>query len=242
MTPSFRPRRNAPLPVLRFVFVLFVAAVFAFVVGTRAVRPPVRPAHSSSGRVIPGMATNPAWMERPERVREEAPDRALALIGIGPGMRVADVGAGSGYMTIRIAALVGPGGRVYANEIQPAMLRLISARVRQERLTNVELVQGTADDARLPADTLDIVLLVDVYHELQHPQPMLQSIRRSLNDHGRLVLIEYRLEDPTVPIIDTHRMSVAGLRAEIEPEGFTLDQVIEELPLQHIVAFRKSTH
>src|SRR5262249_28183461 len=153
--------------------------------------------------------------DRPEREEEEGPERALDLIGIAPKMVVADVGAGTGYMTVRLARRVGPAGKVYANDLQPAMLQLIQDKVLSEQLANVELVQGTEDDARLPAGALDLVLLVDVYHELRHPQRMLQSLQRALKLNGRLVLVEYRKEDPSIPIADTHRMSVAEVRTEV---------------------------
>lgn len=227
----------------RFIALLILASGLAFAVGTRSLSlrsAPTRSVqtHPVTGRVVPGMATNGAWMDRRERSIEEEPDRALALIGIEPGMTVADIGAGTGYMTARLASLVGASGHVFANEIQPAMLRTLAERVRQQQLTNVEVVAGAVDDVHLPAASVDVALLVDVYHELQKPQPIVQSIRRALRAEGRLVVIEYRQEDPRLAIAPTHRMSVAGLRAEIEPEGFRLDSVIEELPRQHIVAFR----
>jgi ubiquinone/menaquinone biosynthesis C-methylase UbiE len=178
-------------------------------------------------------------MERAAREREEEPDRALALIGVEPGMVVADVGAGSGYMTMRLAALVAPTGKVDANDIQPEMLRRVETAAAGRGLKNVAVVQGAEDDARLPEDTLDIAVLVDVYHELRVPQPMLRSIGRALKAAGRLVLLEYRQEDPTLPIAGAHRTSVKALRTEIEPEGFVFDRTIEELPRQHIVVFRK---
>jgi ubiquinone/menaquinone biosynthesis C-methylase UbiE len=196
-------------------------------------------AHPLTGRVIPGVATDTAWLDRAEREREETPDRALELIGITPGMTIADIGAGTGYMTVRVARLVGPNGRVYANDLQPAMLREIEAKTRQQQLGNVEIVQGTEDDARLPLNGVDLALMVDVYHEFRQPQAMLQSIRRSLRPNGRLILIEYRKEDPRIPIADTHRLSVAEARAELEAEGFVFERVIEGLPRQHIIVFRK---
>jgi ubiquinone/menaquinone biosynthesis C-methylase UbiE len=221
---------------LRLLPVLLVLGIAAFIAGTRAIG--TKPIHPLTGRVIPGMATDAAWLDRTERQREEAPDRALELAGITPGMSVADIGAGTGYMTMRIARLVGPTGRVYANELQPAMLRLIAANVSREQLRNVEVVQGTEDDARLPAAAVDLAVLVDVYHELRQPQRMLQSIRRALKPEGRLVLIEYRKEDSHIPIAGTHRMSVAELRTEIEAEGFSFDRLDEPLPRQHVIAFR----
>jgi ubiquinone/menaquinone biosynthesis C-methylase UbiE len=200
---------------------------------------PARPVHPLTGRPIAGIATNADWMDRATREQEEAPAQALALIGVRPGMVVADVGAGSGYMTLRLAALVGPAGKVYANDIQPALLRIVQEKARAAKAGNIEVVLGSATDARLPEHAIDLALLVDVYHEFQHPREMLQSLRRSLKSDGRLVLIEYRKEDPTIPIAPTHRMSVAETKTEIEAEGFTFEQVLTGLPRQHIVIFRK---
>jgi ubiquinone/menaquinone biosynthesis C-methylase UbiE len=154
-------------------------------------------------------------------------------------MVVADVGAGSGYMTTRIARLVEPGGKVFANDIQPEMLHIIESKARADHLTNIEIVQGTETDTNLPDKAIDLALLVDVYHEFWHPQAMLQSIRRALKDGGQLVLIEYRKEDPSIPIAPTHRMSVAETKTEVEAEGFQFDRVVPGLPRQHIIMFRK---
>jgi ubiquinone/menaquinone biosynthesis C-methylase UbiE len=142
-------------------------------------------------------------------------------------------------MTTRIARLVGPSGKVYANDLQPAMLEIIRNKAQSEQLVNVDVVQGTDTDAHLPDDAMDLALLVDVYHEFWHPQEMLRSIRRSLKSGGRLVLVEYRKEDPSIPIADTHRMSVAEARTEVEAEGFTFERLVPGLPRQHIIIFRK---
>jgi ubiquinone/menaquinone biosynthesis C-methylase UbiE len=195
--------------------------------------------HPLTGRQIAGIATDANWMDRPEREMEEEPDRALQLIAVTPGMVVADVGAGSGYMTVRLARRVGPTGKVYANDLQPAMLEIIRDKAREQGLSNVEIVRGTEDDVRLPEGAIDLVLLVDVYHELSHPQAMLQSIRRALKPNGRLVLVEYRKEDPSIPIADTHRVTVAEARTEVEAEGFVFDRLLTALPRQHVIVFRK---
>jgi ubiquinone/menaquinone biosynthesis C-methylase UbiE len=154
-------------------------------------------------------------------------------------MIVADVGARSGYMTTRIARIVGPAGKVYAEDIQPAMLTILQDKARTEHLANIELVLGTDVDAPLPENAIDLALLVDVYHEFRHPQDLLRSIRRSLKVGGQLVLVEYRKEDASIPIASTHRMSVADARTEVEAEGFTFDRVVPGLPRQHIIMFRK---
>jgi len=185
-------------------------------------------------------ADGAGWLTRPERELEEEPDKALAAIGIDKGSTVADIGAGSGFMTWRLAALVGPGGKVYANDIQPRMLALLRKNVQDRKLTNVEAVLGAVDDPRLPAGRIDLALLVDVYHEFSEPQKMLRQIRESLKPQGRLVLLEYRGEDPAVPIRPEHKMTVAQVKAEIEPEGYRLDRLLEMLPRQHLLIFRKS--
>jgi SAM-dependent methyltransferase len=226
-----------PLILLGVVLGLGSFLAGAYIVSTR----PVPLTHPLSGRPIAGIATDIDWLDRSSREREEEPERALDLIGITPGSVVADVGAGSGYMTSRIASRVGPTGKVYANDLQPAMLRTIMDKLRQQPVSNVDVVQGTEYDARLPDGAMDLVLLVDVYHEFRHPQEMLRSIRRSLKPDARLVLVEYRKEDPRIPIAFTHRMSVAEARTEVEAEGFTFDRVIQGLPRQHIIVFRRPT-
>jgi ubiquinone/menaquinone biosynthesis C-methylase UbiE len=198
--------------------------------------------HPLTGRQIaPVMgAAGAGWLDRPERESEEAPDQALDALGLRAGMTVADVGAGTGYMSLRMARRVGPTGKVYANDLQPEMLQKLRAKSQREKLTNVETVQGTESDPKLPPNAIDLVLLVDVYHEFSEPQAMLDRIRESLKPDGRLVLLEYRKEDPSVPIRIEHKMSVAEVKTEVEAEGYKLDQVIEKLPRQHIIIFRKS--
>lgn len=199
--------------------------------------------HPVTGREIaPVMSASGAgWLDRPERDSEEAPEKALDAIGIRPGMTVADVGAGTGYMTLRMARRVGPSGKVYANDLQPEMLEKLRAASQREKLSNIETVPGTETDPKLPAGEIDLVLLVDVYHEFSHPQAMLDRIRESLRPDGRLVLVEYRKEDPKVPIRLVHKMSVEEVKTEVEAEGYKLDQVIEKLPRQHIIIFRPAT-
>ena len=179
------------------------------------------------------------WLDRSERVQEEEPDAALDAIALAPGSIVADVGAGSGYMTVKMAKRVGPTGKVYANDIQPEMLLLLRQRLAKEKITNVEPVLGAVDDPKLPADAVDLILMVDVYHEFQQPQIMLRRMRESLKPGGRLVLLEYRKEDPAIPIRFDHKMSVAEAKLEVEAEGFKLAHVDEVLPRQHILVFTR---
>jgi ubiquinone/menaquinone biosynthesis C-methylase UbiE len=180
------------------------------------------------------------WLDRSERVQEEEPDVALDAIKLAVGSTVADVGAGSGYMTVRMAKRVGPNGKVYANDIQPQMLSMLRQRLDREKISNVELVLGTFDDPKLPASAVDLILMVDVYHEFSEPQVMLRRMRESLKPGGRLVLLEYRKEDPSIPIRPDHKMSVAEAKMEVEAEGFTLASVDERLPRQHILAFTRN--
>jgi ubiquinone/menaquinone biosynthesis C-methylase UbiE len=198
--------------------------------------------HPVTGRHIAQVmgAGGADWLVRSERETEEAPDAALDAIGIPRGATVADVGAGVGYFTWRLAERVGPSGKVYANDIQQAMLEKLRGNMEARHLTNVHTVLGAEDDPKLPAGAVDMVLLVDVYHEFSEPQKMLQKIRQALKSDGRLVLLEYRKEDPSIPIRPEHKMSADEVRAEIQPEGFRFEKNLTTLPRQHILIFRKS--
>ncbi len=179
------------------------------------------------------------WLERAERESEERPALAVQWLRIQPGQAVADIGAGSGYYTELLSKAVGPAGKVFATDIQPEMIRLLDERIRRRHLPNVQTILCTETDPRLPPESIDLALLVDVYHEFARPQQMLRGIRQALKPGGRLVLIEFRKEDPAVPIREEHKMSVAEARAEVEPEGFAFDRVLNGLPWQHILIFRK---
>lgn len=194
--------------------------------------------HPVSGREYAwpmGVAGAP-WLDREEREAEEAPTRALRIINVTPGSVVADIGAGSGYFTERLARLVGPTGRVFANDIQQGMLDLLRQRIDRERLSNVTLILGEPANPKLPA-SIDLALMVDVYHELRDPQAMLGHIKRALKPAGRLVLVEYKGEDPSIPIIPSHKMTVAQAKLEVEHEGFKLTTVDSSLPRQHVLIF-----
>jgi len=196
--------------------------------------------HPVSGRIFaPVMGVGGAgWLERPEREDEEAPSKALDALELKPGMVVADIGAGSGYYSSRIAKRVGPTGRVYATDIQQGMIDILDRRITAEGLTNVTTVLGGMDDPRLPPASIDLAIMVDVYHELQQPQLFLQRLKATFKPNGRLVLLEFRKEDPKVPILEVHKMSVAEVKQEMEAEGFVLDKVIDVLPWQHIIVLR----
>lgn len=196
-------------------------------------------AHPLTGRrIAPTMGIGGAdWLERSEREGEEHPDDALDALNIKPGMLVADVGAGTGYITARLAKRVGPTGKVFATDIQPEMLSRLREKLDREHVTNVEPVLSTQADPKLPAGKLDLILMVDVYHELTQPQRVLRKMKESLKPGGRLVLIEYRKEDPTIPIRPEHKMSVAEVKTEVEAEGYRLAEVLKNLPRQNIFVF-----
>jgi SAM-dependent methyltransferase len=199
--------------------------------------------HPLTGRHIAGVCgAGPCatWLERPEREQEENPEGALDALNLKPGMVVADVGAGSGYMSVKLARRVGSTGKVYAEDVQPEMLEKVRANAAKAGFKNIQTVQGTFTDPKLPALQMDLVLLVDVYHEFSEPQKMLRGIRGSLKPDGRLVLLEYRGEDPSIPILPEHKMTVAQVKTELEAEGFKLGPVIETLPRQHILVLTKA--
>jgi ubiquinone/menaquinone biosynthesis C-methylase UbiE len=202
------------------------------------------PVHPVSGRrIAPVMGWQGAdWLERGERIQEEAPDDAIRILQIAKGAAVADIGAGSGYMTLLLSAAVGPSGRVYANDVQPEMIQMLRQRLAAKQITNVTLVQGAVDDPNLPPASVDLELMVDVYHELSRPQTMLQKLRAALKPGGRLVLLEYRKEDPAIPIKFEHKMSIQEAKTELEAEGFKLSKVDESLPRQHILIFTVAVH
>jgi ubiquinone/menaquinone biosynthesis C-methylase UbiE len=196
--------------------------------------------HPVSGRVIaPVMGVGgAAWLERPERDAEEATSRAVDALDLKPGMVTADVGAGSGYYTVRMARKVGPTGKVFATDIQAGMLDILKRRMSNEGIENVVPVLGAPDDPRLPAGSIDLALMVDVYHELAAPQVFVRRLREALKPDGRLVLIEFRKEDPRVPIQEVHKMSVDQVRQELGAEGYAIDKVIDVLPWQHIIVLK----
>ncbi len=199
--------------------------------------------HPLTGRKIAGVCGvgGASWLDRPEREEEEHADAAVEALELKPGMMVADVGAGTGHMSIKMARKVGPTGKVYANDIQPGMLQLLKKNAAQAKVTNIEPVLGTVAGTNLPKGQMDLVLLVDVYHELSEPEKMLRDLRDTLKPDGRLVLIEYRGEDPEVPIRNEHKMTVAQVKTELEAEGFVLGPVNETLPRQHILFLTKTS-
>ena len=180
------------------------------------------------------------WLTREDREKFEQPEKVLDALNIEPGMTVADVGAGNGYFTLRLARRVKNTGRVFAVDIQQGMLDLLENNKKREGLKNIQLVLSTPTDPRLPPTTVDLALLVDVYHEFQRPEEMVAGIRAALKPDGVLVLVEYRGEDPAVPIKPEHKMTVGQVLEEIEPMGFRLRKKLDFLPWQHIFIFEKA--
>ena len=180
-----------------------------------------------------------AWLEREEREREERTDLLLHELALAPGMVVADIGAGTGYITRRMAVQVGPSGVVYAVDVQPEMIRMLRAMASKSGLAQIRPLLSAVDDVRLPAASVDLAIMVDVYHELEFPRELLASLVRALKPGGRVVFVEYRAEDPRVPIKPLHKMSEAQVRREAGVSGLVWERTAGGLPWQHVVVFRK---
>lgn len=192
------------------------------------------------GREISHVMGHPGigWLERTEREKEEAPSKAIAALKLAPDAVVADIGAGSGYYTFRLAPLV-PQGRVVAVDIQPEMLAYMNEEMRARGVKNVQPHLGSVTELKLPDASLDAVLMVDAYHEFDHPAEMLISIKAALKKGGRIYLVEFRAEDPKVPIKQLHKMSEAQARKELEAAGFRFLENRPDLPWQHLMVFEK---
>lgn len=179
------------------------------------------------------------WLERPEREAEENTEMMVDLLKLKPGEAVADIGAGTGYISRKLSKRVGEKGTVYAVEIQPEMLVMLTNKAVAAGVTNIKPVLGTITDTKLPASSVDTILLVDVYHEFDHPYEMTQAMCNALKPGGRIAFVEYRGEDPKVPIKPLHKMTVAQLRKEMAIQPLTWTETIEVLPRQNIIVFTK---
>lgn len=178
------------------------------------------------------------WLTRPEREAEEQPDRVVEALHISKGATVVDLGAGVGYFTWRLAEQVGDSGRVIAVDVQQGMLDRLRQNLQDRNITNVEVVLGEPGDPHLPVGQVDLVLLVDVYHELAQPEDIMEQVRRSLKPGGRVVVIEYRKEDPNIPLPPVRKMTAAEVRSELEPVGFRFVGSMDFVPTQHILIFK----
>jgi len=179
------------------------------------------------------------WLERPEREKEERPDLLMTALALKPGDVVADIGCGTGYYSWRAAEKVGPRGKVIGVEIQQEMLDLLAKKMAERKVTNVSGHLGTTTDPKLPPASVDVALMVDVYHEFDHPFEMTQALIKSLKPGGRIVFVEFRLEDPDVPIKLVHKMSEAQVRKEMAVHPLEWVETNKSLPWQHVIVFRK---
>ncbi|MDP6537765.1 MAG: methyltransferase domain-containing protein [Gammaproteobacteria bacterium] len=179
-----------------------------------------------------------AWLNRPGRIQEEMPDEVVANMGLAPNHVVADIGAGSGYFSFRIAKLV-PEGKVLAVDIQPEMLQLIEDQKAQDGVTNIEGVRGEIDNPNLPANSIDAAIMVDAYHEFSHPFEMIDGIYQALRPGGRIFLLEYRGEDASVPIRPLHKMTEEQVVREMSVFGLDWTDTLDFLPWQHMMIFTK---
>jgi putative heme-binding domain-containing protein len=188
-------------------------------------------------REIGTTSENVEFFNRPERDAEERTEALVDALEIRAGAVVADIGAGTGYFTWRLAQRVGPAGKVVAVDIQQKMLDLAADTVKQHGFTNVEYVLGSESDPRLPPRSLDMVFIAYSYHEFAQPETIMEAVRRSLKPAGRLVIVEYAKESPLAPASSLHKMSFGEIRNEIEPTGFDLDRILDFLPMQHGLIF-----
>jgi ubiquinone/menaquinone biosynthesis C-methylase UbiE len=179
------------------------------------------------------------WLVRETREQEEQPEAMLDALKIPKGATVADVGAGVGYTSVRLSRRVGAEGTVYATDLQPEMLRMLVENARAAGVSNIKPVRSTPTDPKLPEGKVDLVLMVDVYHECSAPAATLKGLLKAIKPGGRLVLVEYRAEDPDVPIKPEHKMTLQQVRREVEPQGFTFKESLEFLPWQHVIIFEK---
>jgi ubiquinone/menaquinone biosynthesis C-methylase UbiE len=180
------------------------------------------------------------WLIRETRQREEDCATMLRELKLKPGMIVCDMGCGNGFYSLQMAEQVQPNGKVLAVDIQQEMLRLLQARAAEKEIENVQPILGSVVDPRLPEGQVDLILCVDVYHEFSHPEQMLAAMRKSLKPDGVIVLVEFRLEDPDVPIKLLHKMSKQQILKELKPNGFRLVREFDELPWQHMMFFGKA--
>jgi len=181
------------------------------------------------------------WLERPEREKEERVDLLLPALKLKSGDVLADIGCGSGYYTRRLAKAVGTNGLVYAVDIQPEMLELLTNKLTAENILNVKPVLGTVTDPKLPSTSVDLILLVDVYHEFDYPFEMVAAMIRALKPAGRIVFVEFRAEEPNVPIKRVHKMTEAQVRKEMDRHPLEWVETISALPQQHVIVFRKKS-
>jgi len=228
----------ASLPAMLFAVLLFAAVNSGVAQAQEKPEAPIpEPLTKYLGRriALPMSYHGIPWLNRPERIQEENPEEMLEQLKVQPGMTVCDMGCGDGYYTIELARRVGPTGKVIAVDIQPEMLQELSRRCEQNNLKNVDMILGLPHDPKLPEGKLDLILMVDVYHEFSNPIEMLDSMRKSLKKDGRIALVEFRGEDPQVPIKPEHKMTKKQILKEYEANAFRLVDQYDRLPWQHLM-------
>lgn len=227
------------LPTIqRLTLFVAVIAVVSTCVAEEPIPPPLTQYHGRQIATTMHYLGAP-WLTRESRQREEDCETMLAALKVLPGQTVCDMGCGNGFYTLPLARLVGKRGTVIAVDIQREMLGLLKDRAAAEKLDNIEYVLGTVVDPKIEARSVDLVLMVDVYHEFSRPEEMLRAIRASLKPGGRVALVEFRAEDPNVPIKKLHKMSKAQILNEYEPNGFKLVEQFDSLPWQHLMFFER---
>ena len=216
-------------------------AAVVFLYETRAAHDPNGIGKFYRGREIARVMGHEAadWLERPTREQEERTDLLLPALRLKTGDAVADIGCGSGYYTRRLAKAVGTNGIVFAVDIQPEMLDILTNKLTAEKIFNVKPALGTITDPKLPPASVDLILMVDVYHEFDFPFEMVEAICRALKTNGRIAFVEFRAEDPDVPIKAVHKMSEAQVRKEMSVFPLEWVETSKVLPQQHIIVFRK---
>jgi len=180
-----------------------------------------------------------SWLERDKREREERTDLLLEALALQPGMVVADIGAGTGYLSRRMAPLVIPGGKIIALDLQPEMVNFLQTGVKRSGLSQIEVRLSSVDDIKLSKNSIDMAIMVDVYHELAYPYEVMSSIMQALKPRGRIVFVEYKAEDARVPIKPLHKMSEAQIKREAGIFALDWERTVSTLPWQHVVVFRK---
>ncbi len=196
---------------------------------------------SYMGREIAGVMgwQGAAWLEREEREQEERGELLLRELNLQPGMQVADVGAGTGYYARRMAAQVGASGTIYAVDVQPEMIAIGLDLAKKAGISNIKPVLSTVDDVKLASASIDVAIMVDVYHELEFPFEVMESLVRAMKPGGRVVFVEYRAEDANVPIKPVHKMSEAQVKKEAALHALEYERTAGALPWQHVIIFRK---